>query len=380
MAQALQRVMSHAYAQLQERQRLEAESSLVKTYLLEAHSDTGNQRDTLLLLQSAFGRERLGARAESDVQESEEELFFNVTIRYGRDTATFYVDATERRYWVVHSTSRSTQADRILQRVVLQSPSLDSVWLPMQLLERVAHLGLFRGLGLDYDRREVPDVDFDAEGAPVEFLKMQLWGNRAGDILRVLRHEGAFPESTTLSKVKVKHWLDRRNDENAFSLSDVKYDGKITARGTSFQSHISLVSTVARDYSRNIADFETRFALHFEPAQNGHFALTGEPLAVTFGRPIANIEVFLEKVFSGAAPFRLSGVPVNVRGQLYRVVAVDLHVSQTVTFEITPEFMRVFLPRGSCGNTIARLYTNLQHYYDSTVELRTGDGVSVFEP
>jgi len=180
--------------------------------------------------------------------------------------------------------------------------------------------------------------------------------------------------------VKVKHWLDRQNDENAFSLSDVKYDGKITARGTSFQSHISLVSNVSRDYSRNITEFETRFALHFEREQNGRITLTGEPLAVTFGRPIANMEVFLEKVFSGAAPFRLSGVPLNVRGQLYRVVAVDLHVSQTVTFEIAPEFMRVFLPRGSCGNTVARLYTNLQHYYDSTVELRTGGGVRVFEP
>jgi hypothetical protein len=232
---------------------------------------------------------------------------------------------------------------------------------------------------LDYDRREVPDVKFDAEGAPVEFLKMQLWGNRAGEILRVLRNEGAFPESTTLSKVKVKHWLDHQADEDSFSLSDVKFDGKITARGTSFQSHISLVSTVARDYSRNINDFETRFALHFERQENGRTELMGEPLSIIFRRPIADIKVFLESVFSGAAPFRLSGVPVNVRGQLYRVVAVDLHVSQPVTFEIAPEFIRVFLRRGSCGNTIARLYTNLQHYYDSTVELRTGDGVRVFE-
>jgi hypothetical protein len=379
MAQALQQVMSHAYAQLQDRQHLEADSSLLKTYLVEAHSDTGNQRDTLRLLRVAFGTEYLGARAESQVQESEENLFFNVTIHYGRFEATFHVDATERRYWVVHSTSKSTQADHILQRVILQHPSLDSVWLPMQLLERVTQLGSFRGLGLDYDRRKVPDVDFEADDAPVEFLKMQLWGNRAGEILRVLRHQNAFPESTTLSKVKVKHWLDREHDQDAFSVSDVKYDGKITARGTSFLSHISLVSTVTRDYSRNIQDFETRFALHFERQPNGRSQLNGEPLAVKFGRPIADIEVFLEKVFSGAAPFRLSGVPVRVRGQLYRVVAVDLHVSQTVTFEITPEFMRIFLPRGSCGNTVARLYTNLQHYYDSTVELRTGDGVRVFE-
>jgi hypothetical protein len=379
MAQALEEVMSHAYSQLEERQRLEAESSLLKTYLLEAHSSSGTHEDTLTLLRSAFGQQRLGARAEGQIHESEEETFFTVEISYGRDRASFYVDATDARYWVLHSTSKSTPSDRILQRVVLHDPNLDSVWLPMQLLEDVTQLGSFRGLGLDYDRREVPDVDFEAPDAPVEFLKMQLWGNRAREILRVLRQHGAFPESTTLSKVKVKHWLDREADADAFSLSDVKYDGKITARGTSFQAHIGLVSTIVRDYSRNIRDFEDRFALHFEVNNQGRGRLFGEPLGVVFSHPVQNMEVFLESVFSGAAPFRLSGVPVKLRGQLYRVTAVDLHVSQPVIFEVAPEFMRVYLPQGSCGNTIARLYTNLQHYYDSLVELRTGDGERVFE-
>jgi hypothetical protein len=49
-------------------------------------------------------------------------------------------------------------------------------------------------------------------------------------------------------------------------------------------------------------------------------------------------------------------------------------VTNRITFEITPEFMRVYLPDGSCGNTIIRLYTNLQHYYDSLVVLAAGGG------
>ena len=371
--------MSHAYAQLEERQRLEAESSLLKSYLLEAHSNPGTHEATLTLLRSAFGQERLGARAGGQIHESEEETFFTVEMTYGRDRAVFYVDATDARYWVLHSTSKSTPSDRILQRVVLNDPNLDSVWLPIQLLERVTQLGSFRGLGLDYDRREVPDVDFEAPEAPVEFLKMQLWGNRAREVLRVLRQDGAFPESTTLSKVKVKHWLDREADADAFSLSDVKYDGKITARGTSFQAHIGLVSTIVRDYSRNIREFEERFALHFEVNNQGTGKLFGEPLGVVFSHPVQNMEIFLGSLFSGTAPFRLSGVPVKLRSQLFRVTAVDLHVSQPVMFEVAPEFMRVYLPQGSCGNTIARLYTNLQHYYDSLVELRTGDGERAFE-
>jgi len=64
------------------------------------------------------------------------------------------------------------KADRILRRVIANDYHLDSAWLPMQLLERVADMGSFRGLHLDYDRREVPDVEFDVPDAPVEYLKM----------------------------------------------------------------------------------------------------------------------------------------------------------------------------------------------------------------
>ena len=41
--------------------------------------------------------------------------------------------------------------------------------------------------------------------------------------------------------------------------------------------------------------------------------------------------------------------------------------------------MRVYLLDGSCGNTIARLYTNLQHYYDSQVTIEWGRE-DYFEP
>ena len=374
MAHALEEVMGHAYAQLGEAQRLEAETSLLKTYLLEAHANSGTHEGTLALLQSAFGQEYLGERAQGQVHESEEDTFFTVEMRLGRDAATFYVDTTDARYWIVHSTSKSTPTDRILQKVLSRNPKLDGVWLSMQSLESVTQLGSFRGLGLDYDRREVPDVDFETDPTSVESLKMQLWGNRAGEIFRVLRQQEAFSGATTLSKVKVKYWLDKEADSEAFSLDDVKYDGKITARGTSFQSHISLVSTVSRSYSHTIATFEDRFALHFDVNEHGRGILSGEALAFVFSRPIQKMEVFLERVFSGSYPFRLSGVPVHLSGGLYRVTAVDLHVSQTLTFEVTHDFMRVYLPRGCCGNTIARLYTNLQHYYDSLVELRSGEG------
>lgn len=377
MAATLEEAMSQAYIQLEEDQELRAESSLVKTYLLEAHSDSGQHEHALKLLTGAFSSRWMGPHGDGEVSETKEEHFFTVESHYGRNRAFFYVDATDKRFWLVHSVSRSTSSDKILQRAISQNPSLDSVWLPMQSLEEITRLGYFRGLGLSFDRREVPDVDFETPDAPVEFLKMQVWGNRAGDILRILRAEGAFPEATTLSKVRIKYWQDRSVDTE-FSLSDVKYDGKITARGTSFQSHISLVSRISRNYAKKIEQFENDFALRVELDDKGRAVFSGEPLGIEFSRPIENMQIFLDRIFSGAAPFRLSGIPRKINARLYRVAAVDLHVSHSVIFEISPEFMRVYLPKGSCGNSLARLYANLQHYYDSQIQLTTGSGENIF--
>jgi len=383
MAERLQQVMSHAYTDLEERQQLEAETSLLKTYLVEAHSENSTHGDIRALLRGAFGQEGLGERSESHIHETEEEFFYSVDVKWATNSAEFYVDASDQRFWLLHSVSKSTAADRILQRVIANDSHLDTAWLPMQLLEQVAAMGLFRGLGLDFDRREVPDVDFEAPDAPVEYLKMQLWGNRAREVLNTLRETHAFADATTLSKVRVKHWLDRAVDQDSFTLDDVKWDGKITARGTSFPSHINLVTSVYRTYAEKVKGFEERFSLRYEAAQmanarRSHYTVSGEPFNITFSRPIADMEKFLDSVFSGAEPFRLWGAPVSLGRNYFRVTALDLHVTHRITFEITPDFMRVYLVDGSCGNSIARLYTNLQHYYDSGVTLKSGEGDTLF--
>ncbi len=382
MAGWLEEVMSHAYTELEERQRLEAGTSLLKTYLLEAHSGNAEHGDVLRILTAAFSTDALGERSGAQIHETEEEFFFRVEANWATNSAEFYVDATDHRFWVLHSASNSLKADRILRRVIANDNHLDCAWLPMQLLEHVTTMGVFKGLHLDYDHREVPDVEFDVPDAPVEYLKMQLWGNRARDILRILRQPDAFSSATTLSKVKIKHYLDdQRIDEAWFSLDEVKWDGKITARGTSYQSHINLVNSIYRSYAEKVRGFEERFGLRYEAAEGAPAAanaMSGEPFNITFSRPIGNLEKFLSAVFSGTEPFRLWGAPVSINENYFRVTALDLHVTNRITFEVARDFIRVYLPHGSCGNTVVRLYTNLQHYYDSQVLLTAGGGESLF--
>jgi len=264
--------------------------------------------------------------------------------------------------------------DHLVDRAVTRSSELDKAWLPSRFLEYVSHLGSFRGLGLDYDRRAFAETDLDSDDAPVAFLKMQLWGNKAAEVLEVLRGADAFPSETTLSKVKVKFWLT--NADELFTLDDVKFDGKITARGTSFESHLDLTNQLYAVYAHSIKHIETEYSLATEHTGDS-ISLRGEPIHFSFSRPIQNLSAFCKSLCTAGPPFRLWGAPVSVTAALYRIHAVDLHVGSRVTLEVTNEFMRVYLPEDSCGNTVLRLLTNLQHHYDALVRATSADGEDI---
>ena len=70
MAERLQEVMSHAYTELEDRQRLEAGTRLLKTYLLEAQSDNPAHQDVLRILTTAFSPEMLGENSRSRVHDA----------------------------------------------------------------------------------------------------------------------------------------------------------------------------------------------------------------------------------------------------------------------------------------------------------------------
>ncbi len=51
------------------------------------------------------------------------------------------------------------------------------------------------------------------------------------------------------------------------------------------------------------------------------------------------------------------------------VHGLDLHIGAPIYCEIMPDAIRVYLQRGTCGNTVARLYTNLVRHYDASATL-----------
>ncbi|MEN6642908.1 MAG: hypothetical protein ABFE08_10710 [Armatimonadia bacterium] len=364
LAAYLQDRMTGAYAQLHQNQSLSFDSYLVKTHMIEAHSgNRGGHDGVVKLLRSLLDDDVSPLPKGSNVAETQDESLFLLAVPRRSETVHLFVDAADPRFWLIHSMGSSNDVDWCIDRMTLGTPSLDTAWLPAGLLEWVTNRGSFRGLGLDFDKRKMSDDDPEVTG-PVSFLKMQLWGNQAAHVLDVLRAQNAFPHATTLSKVKLKFAQEGKKDE--FTLDDIKFNGKVTARGTSFRCHSVLLSTVYRRYKNAIEFIEANSRIGGHQDQRG-WSVDGSPVVFQFDAEISDVGRFCERLFTCAPPFRLWGVPLRQGRDYYQVSAIDLHVGHPLDFEIGRDFMRVYLHDQSCGNTIVRLLTNLQHTVDAQV-------------
>src|SRR5665213_1468227 len=94
----------------------------------------------------------------------------------------------------------------------------------------------------------------------------------------------------------------------------------------------------------------------------GGCRLVGGPIELTFSRPLTDIDLFLDGLLSSREPFRLWGIANDVSDDYTEIEAVDLHVGQRIRIEVSSTMIRIFLRTGGCGNTIARLVSNLQHH------------------
>jgi len=169
--------------------------------------------------------------------------------------------------------------------------------------------------------------------------------------------------------------------------------GAFAAHGEQFTHHAQFVQLVISRYARLIETIEA-MALRFEPLREanaspldasshsdttatasshddgdlGGASFAGMPIGIHFSRPIPDLPAFCDELFSSRAPFRLWDQPA-VTEHAASVEAVDLHVGERMSMELGRDWMRVYLHAGSCGNTVARLISNLQTRFDGALLL-----------
>lgn len=365
LALALDEWMTTGYNHLLGTHRHKRGHHLLKTYLVEAN--TPKRNGEALDVVSFF--ERNTPRGPIDVASTDDQSIFQLHI--GRTGVPFFLDTLDRRFWVLHTIAPATDSDKAIRGLILGTRNLDSFWLPTHQMEDwVGRLGVPRVLTTKF----AVATGLYQENIPEEEFLDESLVFRIGALGDARPRLNAYRESPILA-ANLALWsasIARRwSDGDQLTTSIVTASGKITARGNSFRLHDEIVNGLRARYATLIEEWEARFQLRWSET-DGRLTPAGETAIIEFPERLSQRDLggVISVLFSCAEPFRLSGTPIarSDNGQ-YVVKAVDLHTNHKVDFEITPGLLRAYLHSDTCGNVLARLVTNLQHYVDARIKL-----------
>ncbi|MHC3438949.1 hypothetical protein ACYJ1Y_12840 [Natrialbaceae archaeon A-gly3] len=362
LKELLQERMVDSYESVKEKQELNESETYLKSYLIESERST---TEGLLERSEGYRLKREKTR-EGD--------FENIQIRkIGSDKrARFYIENLDERFWAVHSLAKSTNSDSLLDKLVFpRFTQLDYSWLSNSFLKNIGEnpTNDFRSFSLKF-KDEFQKVGSEGQESEhpstgdISKMSMRLWGENAQKVLSTLSADETLGKSTSLSNVGIR----KSFDDGRVLLEDITHTAKFTARGDSVDGHFYQIDKVKEKYKNILYSLENDYAIQ-RSVDNRGGNLSGEPVLINFNREVADFDLFFSTLLGSTKPFRLWGLENKIDEDYYTVAAVDLHTGDKLDIEVYRDWMRIYLPEDSCGNVILRLYTNIQHYFDSEASL-----------
>ena len=280
-------------------------------------------------------------------------------LKYKSQFTHFYVDTTDPRFFVLYSNDLADLTDLHYDRLVSSTANkFDKTWFPTETLDQIVHLhgNKFRGFGLAFTDRFSTEED-----QTLQELTMDVAGSISEEALEALNERKNLRSSLSYSKIRAL-----RGDREAFVIDDIRYDGRlITKSGDSVDDHVSLVESTKKIY-RNLVEKIEKNSIGTKKVED-RTLIEGQAFDFVLQREIDNLDTFLDYFLNPVRDFRLWGLRNKISKNRRQIVAVDLHTGDPFDLEITRSLIRVYLPKGTCGNVVLRMYVNLQHTFDSTI-------------
>lgn len=340
-------------------------AGLQKTYLLETVSGGANSHDRLaaIMARSAL---RIEAVGDSDT------IFRLVDKSYN---ALALLEAASSRYLLAYTLLPSTDADRLIKRLVASNPMLDHLWLSSQSFMVLWNYVLSVNSGRRYGR-----ITFEHESLFDE-------SPEDGDF-EIERRASRFSMADRLSEIEAQMLPLRRTYSPLASVThlripavggrgghDLYYNGKATNRSDSFLGHRNTLLDVIEMYAGLTNAVEEKLWLSGESTDDG-LMLDSAVAELIFDEELSEhaFKQWMLYMFNNRRNrFRISGFANWINDQKVHANAIDQHLWQPIVLELTPKRVVAVLPEGTCGNTINRLVSNVQRFVDPKVSAYIGD-------
>lgn len=359
-------------------QNISSNSGLIKSYVLET-SLNHNGVDLLKSLKNnGFS-----------IDSGENNDFY--IIRNQRGFEGYLEPDLNSRYWYLHSTQHSDKSDKTLQRQISRISQIDRLWLSGD---------YFYSLWNDFVYPQSPErsikIKFETESRFENFENEDLFiSNMEEDEDEPKLDDEVYKERrvflTTITETAKKFnklFPELQKVHPAFkSIKMLRlpastrggYEfwswGKVTHRASSFREGREYIISITKIYSILTELIESALWLKFEANDSNRdfgIQISGAPLIIDFLEPLDHItfKSIIETTFDkGKGPLRLWGNPIWVSDRKVHVYGIDLHMWQQIFLEFTPKHIVAMLPKGTCGNTVHRLITNVQSYIDPNIEV-----------
>ena len=327
----------------------------LKTFMLE--SDDG------------FPRQAELERMSYEVTDTGLDAIKIMTVKEGDRRHQFYLDVSDKRFFKLHTNHKSETVDRIIKTLTDdRNHTLDNTWLYHDMLKRLACKpgNDFRGFGISYSNTLVKEDD-------LENLTLNIRGSMASEVEDLIRGHDRLKKAGAYDKVSISRGGGA--DPYECVQDDVHNYGYFAVKhGKSVQDHLHIVDYCQEEYSKTVLGVENeRIGVR---EVDGERFLDGNSFYFEFPNRIADLDAFIDRVFDSTRPFQLWGLKQQIRDGYYKILAVDLHTGNPMDFEIADDMMRAYIFKGSCGNTILRLLTNLQIYFDSQTRCPMVDDIA----
>ena len=306
------------------------------------------------------------------------------------------LEALDERHPVLYTTLNSQASRKWVRQVVDHNPWLDRLWLSSQILfhlwrqvqantpgNRYVRLGFEHEAWyeassdletLDLDAPEHDDgADEDDDDISASFVERRKSKVTLTERLAVL--ERTLDQLLALydplhSLVKLQMPSEGRGGHMLF------YDGQATNRSDSFAEHRAAVTSVLKLYRRITEHAEDQLWVDTTTVGEDGFNVEGAPLTIRFSEALSE-PTFDRFVSLGlqrwTSRFRIGGYVTRRGPTKVHMAAIDRHLWQPLLLEVTSKQLLGVLPRGTCGNTIHRLVTNVQRLVDPNVEVWLGN-------
>ena len=283
----------------------------------------------------------------------------------GSRPVEFYLDINDGRFLFLHTNYNTIYANHTIEQLVNAfEHAFDRTWLYSGLLKKIPDACRCKssGFGIKYSNYLSRDIESDPDD-----MSLDVGGSLAEKIRGWMAAEAGVKNALAYDVIKISRGSDASPEEHI--RVNVHKTGHLAVKsGRSIKEYLDIIKTISEMYAAAVENIEKcRIGVDSDGAFTGH------AVNFTFPNGIGNPDLFVDRMFNGAKPFKMWGIKEKVSDGYYIIEGVDIHTGARINFEVSSDMMRAYLYRGGGGSTVLRLLANLQMQYDSDTYCRELD-------